>query len=90
MCSSDLQIKRKILADLVYVNDNPTDAAYQVGIMLVNGFSLDDVQNYAEKIKNVTLKGVMEAYKSVKAAAVVRATLLPKTQKDKLAEMSDE
>lgn len=71
------QIKRKILADLVYMNDNPEDAAYWIGYMLAMGFSLDDVQNYEENIRRVSLKGVKTAYAKLKNAPVVRGTLLP-------------
>lgn len=71
------QIKRKILADLVYMNDNPEDAAYWIGYMLAMGFSLDDVQNYEDNIRRVTLSGVKKAYAVLKAAPVVRGTLLP-------------
>lgn len=71
------QIKRKILADLVYMNDNPEDAAYWIGYMLAMGFDLDDVQNYEDNIRRVTLGGVKKAYAVLKAAPVVRGTLLP-------------
>lgn len=71
------QIKRKILADLVYMNDNPEDAAYWIGYMLAMGFSLDDVQNYEENIQKVSLNGVKKAYATLKSAPIVRGTLLP-------------
>lgn len=72
------QIKRKILAGLVYVNDNPADAAYWVGYMLANGFTLEDVQNYEEHIQKVTVQGVKEAFAAVHEAPFVRGVLLPK------------
>ncbi|MBR3501559.1 MAG: insulinase family protein [Alphaproteobacteria bacterium] len=58
-------IKKKMLADLVYVNDNPADSANMIGYMLATGFSLDDVQNYEQNIENVSLKGVKNAYHEV-------------------------
>ena len=54
-----------MLADLVYVNDNPADSANMIGYMLATGFSLDDVQNYEQNIENVSLKGVKNAYHEV-------------------------
>lgn len=73
--------KRKMLADLVYVNDNPNDAAYWVGYMMANGFSLEDVENYANKIKNVSLDGVQKAYENLLKAPVVFGLLLPENMK---------
>ena len=75
------KVKRKMLADLVYVNDNPNDAAYWVGYMMANGFSLEDVENYADKIKNVSLDGVQKAYENLLKAPVVFGLLLPENLK---------
>ena len=71
------QIKRKITADLVYVNDNPEDAAYWIGYMLSNGFTLSEVENYESAIQNVTLDGVKKAYSKLLEASKVAGTLLP-------------
>ena len=71
------QIKRKILAGLVYVNDNPTDAAYWIGNMMVSGFTLDDIQNYENHINEVTVDSVKNAFLAVQEAPVVRGVLLP-------------
>ena len=71
------QVQRKMTADLVYVNDNPEDAAYWIGYMLSSGFNLKDVENYAENIEKVTLKDVKQAYQNVLNASVVAGTLLP-------------
>jgi len=71
------QIKRKMSADLVFVNDNPEDAAQWIGAMLTSGFKLEDVQDYEENINRVTLKGVKEAYESLKNAPHVSGVLLP-------------
>lgn len=71
------QIKRKILAGLVYVNDSPEDAAYWIGHMLANGFTLDDVQNYEDRIREVSVASVKEAFNAVQNAPVVKGVLLP-------------
>lgn len=70
------QVKRKMTADLVYVNDNPEDAAYWIGYMLSNGFSLDEAENYEAQINNVTLNGVKSAFKQLMQTAKVYGTLL--------------
>lgn len=72
------KVKRKMTADLVYINDNPEDVAYWVGYALAIGFNLADVEGFVEGIKNVTLEGVQEAYRQVKSAAWVEGVLLPK------------
>ena len=59
------KVKKKMVADLVFANDNPEDAAYWLGYMLINGFSLEEAQNYADNIKTVTADGVLRAAKEV-------------------------
>ncbi|MBP5215045.1 MAG: insulinase family protein [Alphaproteobacteria bacterium] len=71
------QIKRKMVADLVYANDNPADAAQWIGYMLASGFSLADIQNYEEKISSVTLSGVKQAFKNLQKASGVKGLLKP-------------
>lgn len=71
------QIKRKMSADLVFVNDNPEDAAQWIGAMLASGFTLEEVQAYEENINKVTLKGIKEAYAGLKKAPHVSGVLLP-------------
>ncbi len=71
------QIKRKISANLVYLKDNPQTAANWIGYMLSMGFSLDDVQNYEDKIKAVTLADVKQAFAALSETADMTAILLP-------------
>ncbi len=59
------KVKKKMVADLVFANDNPEDAAYWLGYMLTNGFSLAEALNYADKINAVTMDGVLQAAKEV-------------------------
>ena len=67
-----------MVADLVFANDNPEDAAYWLGYMLVSGFSLQEVQNYADNISSVTLDGVLQAAREVFLAVPnVEGELLP-------------
>lgn len=71
------QIKRKIYANLVYMEDNPQTAANWIGNMLSMGFSLDDVQNYEDNIRAVTLEQVRTAFETLANAADMTAILLP-------------
>lgn len=74
------KVKRKMTADLVYINDNPEDVAYWIGYALAIGFKLEDVEGFIDGIKNVTLEGVQEAYRQVKSAAQVEGILLPEEE----------
>ena len=53
--------KKKILAGLVYLRDNPEDAAMIVGSMAAVGMSLDEIENYAENIEKVSVESVLKA-----------------------------
>lgn len=69
--------KRKMLSNLVYINDNPEDAAYWVGYALSVGISLDELQHYEDRIAAVSLEEVKDAYKDLLEAASVDGILLP-------------
>ena len=71
------QIKRKMLADLVFVNDNPSTASDWAGALMVVGFTLADAQSYEDNINAVTLQGVKEAYEKLKESPRVSSVLLP-------------
>lgn len=53
--------KQKMLADLVYLKDNPASLAQTAGFMAATGAKLDDLQNYAVNIEKVTLAQVRQA-----------------------------
>jgi len=55
------KVKNKMSAGMVYLRDNPNEAAAIVGAMAVAGMSLDDIEAQEEKIKAVTVKQVQEA-----------------------------
>lgn len=56
------KIKQKMLSGLVYLRDNPFEAAMIVGYMSVSGMSVNEIEEYADKINAVR-------YQDVKAAA---------------------
>lgn len=74
------RVKRKILADLVYANDDPQNAAYMVGYMISSGFSLQDIQTYDKHINDVRLADVQKALQKLLSASVVEGVLLPLTE----------
>ncbi|MDR1694501.1 MAG: insulinase family protein [Lactobacillaceae bacterium] len=53
--------KKKMLSGLVYIRDNPGDAAYIVGIMAAIGMTADEITNYDDSIKNVSFEDVKKA-----------------------------
>ncbi len=76
-------IKKKLVADLVYLRDNPSDSAYLAGYILTTGFSLELLQNNEEDIKKITLKGVKDAYREVFFnSANATGVLLPQPKED--------
>ena len=55
------QVKQKMLADLVYLKDNPTSLAQVAGYMAATGVDLKHLRNYADYIEAVTLEQVKQA-----------------------------
>ncbi len=53
--------KKKAVAGLIYLSDNPQDAAQITGYLASTGFSLEQIENYAEEIKKVTLQQLKDA-----------------------------
>ena len=74
------QVKHKMSADLVFVNDEPQSAAEWAGAMLSVGFDLREVQDYEERLNAVTLQGVKKAYEELKKAPQVSGILLPSAE----------
>lgn len=54
-------VKDKMLSGLVYLQDNPFDAADTVGIMSAAGMSVDDIEKQAEYIRAVQYQDVKES-----------------------------
>ena len=59
--------KKKILSSLVYLKDDPEDAASIVGSFASLGFSIDDIENHADNIRHITLEDVQQAALKLKA-----------------------
>lgn len=45
------KVKNKMLAGLVYLRDNPNDAAYIVGSLYTRRMTREDIENYADNIR---------------------------------------
>ena len=70
--------KKKILASFVYMLDNPEDAASIVGSFSALGFDVQQIENYAQYIKDVKLEDVKKAVSYLQNDATnVKASLLP-------------
>lgn len=75
------KIKHKLLAGLVYLRDNPEDAAYIVGAMACAGAGLDDIENQEQLLRQVRKKQVIDALKSLEqSASQVVGVLLPEDE----------
>lgn len=75
--------KKQMLSGLVYIRDNPRDAAMLVGQMMVLGMRLEDIENYEANIKAVTLADVQEAVASLLYNNVSATGFLQKAPKIK-------
>ena len=53
--------KKKLLADLIYLEDNPEDIAELVGYIAATDVDLQELKNYEKGINQVTLKDVIAA-----------------------------
>ena len=71
--------KDKMLSGLVYLQDNPFDAAETLGYMSAVGMGVDDIENHAERIRQVTYQDVKEsANKLLHQTSVTTGILTPK------------
>ena len=55
------KVKKQLLAGLVYVRDNPEDAAQIAGTLAAAGMSDAEIENYADRIDRVTAEDVKKA-----------------------------
>lgn len=57
--------KSRMLSEAVYARDSLSGGARVIGSALAAGFSIDDVENWPERISKVTLQAVNNAAKSI-------------------------
>lgn len=73
------KVKQKMLAGLVYLRDNPEDAAYIAGSMAVAGADLSEIEGIEQKIKSVQYADVRRAAEKLTThAPQVTGILRPK------------
>ncbi len=73
------KVKQKMLAGLVYLRDNPEDAAYIAGSMAVAGADLSTIEGIEQKIKSVQYADVRKAAEKMTThAPQVTGILRPK------------
>ncbi len=69
--------KKRLVADLEYLNDNPEKAAHLVGLFYSLGLTVDDLKSWEANIENVSLTDVQKAYADMAAAPYVTTYLMP-------------
>lgn len=70
--------KKRLVADLEYLDDNPENAANLVGRFYALGLTVDDLKNRKANIEKVTLADVKKAYADMLSSASVTTYLMPK------------
>ena len=80
----DSKQKKKVLSSLIYLKDNPQDAAYIVGNFAALGLDINEIINYDEKIAKISLGDVQKAFADmISNNTVITAVLLPNIEKEK-------
>ncbi len=74
------KVKKRILAGIIYQNDNPSDAAEIVVRWLGTGYSLQDIQNFEKNINAVTLEQVRDYVKTLQDMYPFWGVLMPLTE----------
>lgn len=61
------KIKNRVLADTVYLQENPQSAADFAGKMLTAGYTPEEIMNYDEAIRNISGEQILSAWKKALA-----------------------
>ncbi|MBR1777943.1 MAG: insulinase family protein [Alphaproteobacteria bacterium] len=69
--------KKRLVADLEYLNDNPENAANLIGLFYVLGLTSADLKNWRENIEKVSLADVRKAYADLLTAPHATTFLMP-------------
>ncbi len=70
--------KRKILAELVYIREDPEIAAMLVGQLAALGIDISEIEAYEQNIRAVTLKDVQAAVRSmIDSATTINGIIRP-------------
>ena len=71
------KVKRKMLAGLVYLNDNPADAANIVGALATAGLEAQEIANYDQGVEAVSLTDLKQAARVLLNSTSVQGILAP-------------
>ena len=70
-------VKNKMLSGIVYLKDNPNDAAYIAGGFALAGMNVDEIQNYDANIQAVKFGDVQQAAKLLENSISAQGVLMP-------------
>ncbi len=71
------KVKKQLLSGLVYVRDNPEDAAQIAGTLAAAGMSDEEIENYADRIDRVTAEDVKRAARELFASSQAEGIAQP-------------
>lgn len=69
--------KKRLVADLEYLNDNPESAANLIGRFYALGMTIEDLKDWRANIEKVSLEDVRKAYADLLTAPYVTTYLMP-------------
>ena len=75
------KVKKQMLTGLVFMKDNPNQAARIAGMLAIAGMSDDEIENYADNINKVTLSEVKKAAQILQHRPRVEAVAEPEENK---------
>nr|QIM10732.1 peptidase M16 [uncultured Alphaproteobacteria bacterium] len=72
------KVKKQLLSGLVYIRDNPNDAAQIAGMLAAIGMSDEEIENYADKIKRITADDVRKIAQELLLSPATDGIVQPK------------
>jgi zinc protease len=64
------KIKNANLSSMIYLQENPETSANFVGGLLLSGYSVDEIENFDELIKSVSVDDLLNVWEKIKRAKV--------------------
>ncbi len=64
------KIKNANLSSMIYLQENPETSANFVGGLLLSGYSVDEIENFDEFIKSVSVDDLLNVWEKIKRAKV--------------------
>ncbi len=60
-----LKIRNETLSNTIYMLENPTSIAGYVGMMMLDGYSVDEIMNYDEIIKDISKEDIIDVFNKI-------------------------